>query len=130
MINGFTGESFFSRDKKLNSNVFAEFLAALLERYPYQEITLVVDNAPWYKSKSLASFLAANPRLSLFFVPPYSPELNPVENLWKWMKSKISRNKYYHKLHDLLEALFHFSEEIYENWELVLQKTGARRYLN
>ena len=42
-ITGLTGESFVSHGKKLNSEVFAEFLGVLLERYSSEEITLVVD---------------------------------------------------------------------------------------
>ena len=59
------------------------------------EIILVMDNAPWHKS------LKAPSNIEIVYLPPYSPELNPVERLWKYLKDHILRNKVYESLEDL-----------------------------
>jgi len=50
---------------------------------------MVLDNAPWHKSASLK--VPSN--VTLHFLPPYSPDLNPVENLWDFMKDNFLCNK-------------------------------------
>ena len=49
---------------------------------------LMQDNAPCHTAKSVKTFLSRN-RVELIEWPPYSPDLNPIENLWQWMKHKL-----------------------------------------
>ena len=49
---------------------------------------LMQDNAPSHTAKAVKSFLARR-RVELIEWPPYSPDLNPIENLWQWMKKKL-----------------------------------------
>ena len=43
---------------------------------------MYVDNAKWHKSKDVKKYLAHQSQIVLQYLPPYSPELNPVE--WEW----------------------------------------------
>lgn len=61
---------------------------------------LVVDNAAWHHSSSLA--IPSN--VTLHFLPPYSPELNPSERLWKFMKSKFLCNQLYQDVEEIIET--------------------------
>lgn len=54
-----------------------EFLKTLAEQYHDEPILLVLDNAVWHKAKSLK--VPSN--IELFFIPPYTPEMNPIESL-------------------------------------------------
>lgn len=58
---------------------------------PTDHFVLVIDGAGWHHSASLV--IPSN--ISLFFLPPYSPELNPVERLWLWIKSHYLSNCIY-----------------------------------
>lgn len=49
---------------------------------------MMQDNAPPHTAKAVKRFLARN-RVELIEWPPYSPDLNPIENLWNWMKKKL-----------------------------------------
>jgi transposase len=53
------------------------FLKILSENHQNQKIAIIMDGAGWHKSKSLE--IPKN--ITIFFLPPYSPELNPVERL-------------------------------------------------
>ena len=69
---------------------FINYLIIVLAEYPAKIINLVVDNASWHKSKELQPFLESNKRLNLIYLPPYSPDLNPIEKLWYWLKKSIT----------------------------------------
>ena len=60
------------------------------------EITLFVDNAKMNKSKKLKEFIKNQKiRITLIYLPPYSPNLNLIERLWRLSKKKLLSNKYY-----------------------------------
>ena len=67
---------------------FQTFLEMLARKYARQDILLVLDGAPNHRCDDLA--VPAN--ITLFFLPPYSPELNPKENLWDEIREKIFKN--------------------------------------
>ena len=53
---------------------------------------MVLDNAGIHKSKAVTSFVAGEARLSLRYLPPYAPELNPIELVWAYVKRNILGN--------------------------------------
>ena len=55
---------------------------------------MVLDNAPYNKS-SLVRDLAKELGIKIMYLPPYSPNLNPIERLWKFMKKEVMANRYY-----------------------------------
>jgi transposase len=67
---------------------FQAFLNVLARKFARQDILLVLDGAPNHRCSGLV--LPAN--VSLLFLPPYSPELNPKENLWDEIGEKIFKN--------------------------------------
>lgn len=62
---------------------------------------LIMDQAGWHKSKDL--IVPVN--LEIWFLPPYSPELNPVERLWKYIKQNTIHNRIYDNLKNLEKAV-------------------------
>ena len=71
-----------------NTACFQAFLNVLSRRFARHDILLVLDGAPNHRSGDLA--VPGN--ISLLFLPPYSPELNPKENLWDEIREKIFKN--------------------------------------
>lgn len=95
-------------DKTLNADSIISFLKKIEEAYPQKsKIYLFCDNAPYYRNKSVKEYLATS-KILLQFLPPYSPNLNPIERLWKWMKERIIYNTYYEYFEDFKEAIFGF----------------------
>jgi transposase len=73
---------------KSDTECFQAFLNALSRKFSKQDILLVLDGAPNHRSSELNV-----PRnISLLFLPPYAPELNPKENLWDEIREKIFKN--------------------------------------
>jgi len=51
-------------------------------------LAILIDNAPWHKKKEVIEYCENN-NITLLFLPPYSPEFNPIERVWSYLKSKI-----------------------------------------
>jgi transposase len=73
---------------KSDTQSFQAFLNVLSRRFARQDILLVLDGAPNHRGRSLT----IPDNISLLFLPPYSPELNPKENLWEEIREKIFKN--------------------------------------
>jgi transposase len=65
---------------------------------------LVMDCAGWHKSKNLQ--IPEN--ILIVYLPPYSPELNPVEKFWQYIKSRLIKNRIYKSLATLENAVSDF----------------------
>jgi len=63
------------------------FEHCLLSEIGYEK-TIVLDNARFHRKTQLTE-LAAKYKCSVIFLPPYSPDLNPIENKWAWLKRKL-----------------------------------------
>jgi transposase len=95
-------------DQTLNSGATIHFFQKIEEAYPNKrKIHLFCDNAPYYRNKAVKQHLKTS-RISLHFLPPYSPNLNPIERLWKWMKERVIYNTYYEYFEDFKEAILGF----------------------
>lgn len=81
----------------VNGSGMALFLAEISERYPHDNIVMVLDGAGWHKNKTLP----IPDNIRLLSVPSYSPELNPVEHLWDELREKHVHNHAF----DSLDAL-------------------------
>lgn len=63
------------------------FVSQLLPALPEKSV-IVMDNASFHRKKPLYE-LAEKEHHTLIFLPPYSPELNPIEHFWHWLKKKV-----------------------------------------
>lgn len=83
-------------EDRCNSIKIVEFFEKIKQQYPNKEIVIVLDNARYNKSWYTRMY-AEYYGLTLYFLPPYSPNLNLIERLWKFSKKKLVHNKYYEK---------------------------------
>jgi transposase len=83
---------FMATEGRLNAQVFCDFLGRLIANAVFP-VYLVVDNHPVHRSKKVKEFVKnTNGMLRLFYLPPYSPELNPDELVWNHLKNhKVGR---------------------------------------
>lgn len=95
-------------DKTLNSDATIRFFKKLEQSQPNKSrIHVFCDNAGYYRNHNVKAYLKTS-RLQLHFLPPYSPNLNPIERLWKWMKESVVYNVHYELFEDFREAIFGF----------------------
>jgi transposase len=82
---------FMTVEGRVNAEVFRVFLQRLITGMD-RKIFLVVDGHPAHKAKLVKRFVQDNAdRLELFFLPPYSPELNPDELVWAHVKTRVAK---------------------------------------
>ena len=74
-----TGQVVWQEDEEYTAEKFLTFLKKVLEAYPPGTISMILDNARIHHAKLLQDFLIENQRLTLVFLPPYSPQPNVVE---------------------------------------------------
>lgn len=75
----------------------------------------MLDNAHTHHADAIQPFLRENPRLQLVFLPKYSPELNPVEGLWKWLKHDVVNNVFFHKYYVIRTHVAAFMKRVNES---------------
>jgi transposase len=68
----------------------------------------IVDNAKYHRAKVFKEWLRGHPRIKMLFLPPYSPNLNLIERLWKFFNEKVRCNKYFEKFSDFVLAAKEF----------------------
>jgi transposase len=96
----------------INAQSTISLFQKLEEQYPHaKRIIAICDNASYYRSKLVTEYLK-NSRIEIKFLPPYSPNLNLIERLWRFMNTKIRNNKYYEKFLEFKEAIFAFFKNI------------------
>jgi len=95
-------------DKMLNAEATISFFQKIETAYSEKKrIHIFCDNARYYKNKAVTEYLQTS-KIKLHFLPPYSPNLNPIERLWKWMKERVIYNTYYQEFRDFKLAVFRF----------------------
>jgi transposase len=95
-------------DKTLNAESTIQFFRKIEAAYPMKRrIHIFCDNAPYYRNKAVRQHLESS-RIELHFLPPYSPNLNPIERLWKWMKERVIYNTYYEYFEEFKAAVLGF----------------------
>jgi transposase len=83
------------RCERVNTASICELVRAIRDKNPDGEtITLIMDNGAYNKTQPVKE-LAKSLGIQLVYLPPYSPNLNPIERLWKFFKKKVLYNKYY-----------------------------------
>jgi transposase len=107
-IDIFSREIVLQEDERLDAASTLNFLEKLKQAYPQAtKVHIFCDNARYYKNKHVQTFLASS-KLQMHFLPPYSPNLNPIERLWKFMNENVLYNKYYEKFREFRDAVLGF----------------------
>ncbi len=87
---------------KFNSESYIDFLGWMLSEVEGQ-IVLIQDNAPYHTSSRVQEFIKQHAdRLTVYQLPPYSPDLNPIEKLWKKVKKGATHLRYFPHFADLV----------------------------
>jgi putative transposase len=96
-----TGESFFLVMPSCDTDCMNVFLQELSNSYPDDRIVLVCDGAAWHRANALKIPL----NIQLFFLPPATPEMNPMEQIWKEIRKRGFRNEIFHSLEKVVLRL-------------------------
>ena|SRR3970040_82089 len=113
-------------DESINAQSTVALMEQIKEEQSEGNIYLIADNARYYRSKLVSEYLKQNERIKIIFLPPYSPNLNLIERLWKWLKKKVTYNKYYEKFsvfrEKIMEVLRNIEQYRHELENLMTEK--------
>lgn len=115
------GDKFLLELPNCDSNNFQIFLNEFAKQKPNEFKIIVLDNGAFHKSKSLV--IPEN--IGLIFLPPYSPELNPAENIWAFFKRKYT-NKFFKSLDEVSSFI---SDSIKSLTEEIVKTTCGFKYV-
>lgn len=98
-----TGELTTMITKVFNAATFLTFLKkVLLTKKKGKKLIVVLDNARYHHAIILKPWLQENKdKIRLMFLPPYSPDLNNIERVWKITRRKCTHNRYFATLNEL-----------------------------
>ena len=109
-----TGKFVRAMCEKFDAVTFESFLKKLLRhRSRGKRMVVVLDNARYHHAILLAPLLRRYRKvLSLLFLPPYSPQLAPIERVWKLARRMATHNRFFSTLDELLSAV----EQCFDRW--------------
>ena len=93
-----------TNDTYINASPVCELLRQLAALHLGVPITLILDNARYQKCQ-LVEALAASLPIELLYLPAYSPNLNLIERVWKFVKKTCLYSTYYANFHDFKQAI-------------------------
>ena len=96
-----TGENFFLVLPYCNTSCMDVFLRELSKAYPDDRIILVCDGASWHRAKALE----VPDNIRLIFLPSATPEMNPIEQIWKEIRKRGFRNEIFKTLDKVIDRL-------------------------
>ncbi len=103
---------FYQQADKIDAESIALFLIELRKRHPEKCVVhLIWDNAGYHRDSGIQAFAKAL-AIKIHYLPPYSPNLNPIERLWKLMHESVTYNKYYTSFSEFADATFDFLKNI------------------
>jgi putative transposase len=99
---------YFSTCPTLKAPNLITFFTNLLQQYPLGKINIVLDNARVHHAKLVQHFISLNPRIHLIHLLPYSPDLNPIEKFWKFVRQHVTHNSYYPTFEEFQSTIVSF----------------------
>ena len=102
----------YANPEKVDGYSIEIFLNKLRAKHPLGEkIHVIWDNAGYHRSNDVKQY-AKELSIKLHYLPPYSPNLNPIERLWKIMHEQVGYNRYYEKFSEFTDATLEFFKNI------------------
>lgn len=111
----------------INAQSTISLFKKLLKEQPLGLIYIILDNAPYYRSRKVQEFMQKNQRIQLLFLPAYSPNLNLIERLWKFFKKKVVYNSYYEDFEYFRRCCINFFKKI-EKYKPELQSLMTENF--
>jgi len=97
---------FYEFHTSQNSMTFLSFLSGSFESLnSNKKYLLLLDNAGWHKTQVVQKYIARHSNIKVEFIPPYSPELNPIETNWKVTRNAVTKSQHFRTVDDLQGAL-------------------------
>ena len=125
-VNYHTGETVVMVKRHKRRREIAEFLELLLDKHPQETIYVAWDNASTHEDDEVEAVIrGAAGRLVLYYLPTYSPWLNPIEMLWRHYRREVTHCELFASVAELVEATLAFFDRCNQKPSVVLSVIGA-----
>ena len=114
----------FTTDKQ-NMLVTAEVLTKVRALYPTQRLVIFWDNAGWHKGSKAQEWITNDGNTETVCFPPYTPDFNPQEHVWKAGRSHVTHNRHITKLTEVAEEFRQYLESRIFCYELLGFRAGV-----
>lgn len=102
-------------DPMINAQSTIKLLTQLMAAQPEGKLWVIADNAKYYRAKLIKGFLYANPRVEIIYLPPYSPNLNLQERIWRFFKEHVQQRQYFATFKEFREGVLNFFDQIHQH---------------
>lgn len=106
-------------DSYINAQSVCDLLWKIHRLYSQAPVTIVLDNAKYQRCRIVMA-LAEELDIELLFLPPYSPNLNLIERLWKFVKKQCLYSKYYDQFASFQQAIINCLSQTHSTYKLEL----------
>lgn len=114
-----TGRVIVKRAEKGNSETFKRYLKKVMHEYKDKKVIMILDNVRYHHARMLKQFLENHKnKIELFFLPAYSPDLNPMERIWWYMRKKITHNRFINSLKERISWFWKLFSQLNKENEL------------
>ena len=110
--NAATGKVVLHQCEAINAQATIELFKKMQVRQPNGKLFIIADNARYYRSLAVQDYIKSNKRVNLIFLPSYSPNLNLIEQLWKFYKKEFLYNHYYPDFDEFKNASINFFRKL------------------
>lgn len=115
--NNRTQEVIYRNEQTINAKSTAMLILDIMNKYPRaKKVHLILDNAK-YNRANLIKIFESHSKINLIYLPPYCPNLNLIERLWKFLYKKVSVCRHYNKFADFQNAILGFLDKIAQHRE-------------
>jgi transposase len=111
-----TQRCYWKRAERGTSKTFLAFLHQLPQRFPEALLLVSLDNAKIHKSRAVKHLLTQHAGVELQPLEPYSPEYNPIERFWQWLKAKVYGATAFDTIEDVLRKIRQLIWHDNEGW--------------
>jgi transposase len=111
-----TQKRYWKRAPRGTSELFIELLPQLHQRFAEALILLILDHAKIHKSRLVKRFVKQHDWIALEHLAPYSPEYNPSERFWKWLKAKVYGATAFATIEAVISKIRHMIWHYNEGW--------------
>lgn len=110
-----TGQTQAMSSPVVNTEAMNVFLKIISEANEGYEVVVFMDRAGWHT----ANALDVPENVHIEYLPPYSPQLNPAEHIWEYLRMYWTGNRYYNILDDLVQTIGNGFEQLFKNPSIV-----------
>lgn len=113
-----TGRQHVYKRERQNMFITTEILKKIRKLYKDKKILILWDGAGWHRGSKVQEFIKEDGNIETIYFPPYSPEENPQEHVWKEGRSKITHNKFIKDLDETADEFVRYLRKTKFNYVL------------